>query len=493
MPNPYVVGRIVKDQQFYNRNELLAELVMFDSTSYLLIGLRRVGKSSVLAQVQQHCTRLTGLAPLLVSLQGLKSAQDFAKAIRVSIKNRIKMSKLPATSDFEHDLGLEDLLRAWTGYCEAQHLQSHLLLDECESIHVLDEKDIADLKALLYEKQGVLKVVLTGSKSFYNDNRDAFNDFSDALKKRILGHFKAEDARDLIHQKKEINNSVTADEQVIEAIRTHCGGHPYLIQWACEKLYNSETKQLSKLKEDTFVADETLNKYFENDFNLLTENQQMILQVLARERTLTNAELLKKLTINQRLLNEANVELVSLGVLHQVGNKFEIAYKLFSNWIEGHKLESPTEYGHEQQKKLNVVTLFATDSVEYLKGLTDNCLNLLQNQQLIQHWDLSQASIGLDVRKEEAQRIAQADIVLGLISPGYFTDDVVKSAHDRVHQLGKKFIPIIAITGYYDGYAEVKDANPLPRDEAKNLPLDSWKNKNQAYAQIAEYLSKNIK
>ena len=79
---PYVVGQWVRGQSFYGRGELLEEILRGNRNCLWLLGTRRVGKTSVLKQLEFLALDSEELRyfPLFWDLQGSDEPQDLVES-----------------------------------------------------------------------------------------------------------------------------------------------------------------------------------------------------------------------------------------------------------------------------------------------------------------------------------------------------------------------------------------------------------------------------
>lgn len=68
---PYIVGRWVNDRNHYGRHRLFTYLLNTPDTATWIVGARRIGKTSLLRQLEllADCTD-SGLTPLFWDMQG---------------------------------------------------------------------------------------------------------------------------------------------------------------------------------------------------------------------------------------------------------------------------------------------------------------------------------------------------------------------------------------------------------------------------------------
>ena len=492
MPNPYTIGIPVIDDKFYNRQQIIEELIKFDETSYFLNGLRRIGKTSILKQLEHSLELSSNILPIYLSLDGHDNAIEMGKELHRAISNRLENTTLSAVFDCQDDETFEGVLQQWINYCRQNNQKSMLLVDECEVFHYLDDRDVISLYNLLINHTQTVKVIIAGTRNFFNDIRPPFINFSDFFKKKYVGHFAQSDIISLIRQSKSARSKITISNKTIKIITENCGGHPYLLQLACSRLYEGGNKRMNDVDDiSTFAIDQGLHNFFGIDYNSLNEKQQEILKCLTKNGKSSSTQIEKICQISNEIFISAIAELVFLGIVRYEADRFDITYSLFKKWIAMNKLEP--EIPENFTQTVNIVTLFAQPSLSYLVDFRLNCLDILMNKGLIQHWDNTDIIGGEDIDLTTTQRIQEADIIIGLICPVYFSvEHQTYSYHKMAMELSKRFVPIIAKTGYYDLEKDIINNAGLPRRRSKVRPIDQWDNKNEAWSQIAEELHKIV-
>ncbi len=498
---PYTTGTPVTGQKFYNRSEIIKDLMQFNDTSYILNGLRRIGKSSVLRQLEIKLCDVPGIAPVYFSLDWHENAVDMGQELRREILNQIEKNNW--NNDFE--LGLEtpidEVVQYWISYCQKHKLRSFLLIDECEQLNSLDLRTIINLNNIFLENTAILKVIIAGTRHFFKDTREAFISFSEFFQKKYIGHFEFPYVESLVKHSLEEDHHIEVPAETLNKIVEYCGGHPYLIQLFCTRLYQTETGKMKEVNETAFAIDNSLSNFFKLDYDTLTETQQNILSYISSKgkAMVTRAEIRETLKLNDVLLRSALSEMLELGIVKtdSITGNYAIAYAFFSDWICAN-IPIPDILVDDKQavshpgidhtgSKLNIVTLFASSTLDNFLKFRSTCLRNLADNNLITHWDIEQLKGGDEIESIYNQKIHEADIIIGFISPDYVSkEDEVYQKHTMALGLGKIFVPIIAITGYYDLFSDIKNMIQLPKNGSEVKPLDQWDNLNEAWKHLTE-------
>jgi DNA-binding MarR family transcriptional regulator len=286
---PYVVGQWVRGEKFYGRNELITEILDGHRNSIWLLGARRVGKTSLLKQVE-HLTA-SGDRGVLALFWDLQGADDPAE---------LHLSFWDALLDAEDRLGevgvalaelpSDDLFAAMAEVrrrLRARGLSLLLLCDEVEELLNLDRQDPALLRKLrraLQSREGVRSVLASSVRlcalaEQRGDTSPFLHGFSPPL---YIHGLSDEESRQLIRQDRlpeELRPTIAAAE--VEAIRSRCDNHPYLIQLVCKR--HLELGDLEEACEQV-ATDRMVSYFFSVDFELLFESERAILRFLAGHR-----------------------------------------------------------------------------------------------------------------------------------------------------------------------------------------------------------------
>ena len=262
--NPFYYNLPARPEDFLGRwtlvDEIVADLCRARSDSWVVIGGRRFGKSSVLKVVETRLVdRLTNcdagdwlVFPLLVDLKRCKPSSEqhiyvciLRYLYRALQRNRTLNCDFASTdlhaiitqdrdslSFFQFENVLEDLVQRM----DKQSLfRLVLLLDEVESMTGFDwsETLFNQLRAMIYDGPlaDVVKLVLTGSANVIRA-RHAGSPLLNAVKIEHLASFAESDLQTLIARGGEIPGKAAT------TVRAQSGGHPFIAQCLLHHLWD---------------------------------------------------------------------------------------------------------------------------------------------------------------------------------------------------------------------------------------------------------------
>lgn len=223
--SPYATTGAVKSaDMFYGRTDVLRTLLAGRHPTMLLVGPRRVGKSSVLAQLHRLREPRPGRVVRL-HLQGIERIDDLTVLLE-----RAGGSPLEAPE-------LEPLLLQWL-----EEGPLTLLLDEADGL--VAGPDGETLMALLRRTTAnhPLAVVLSGYLELYLtalDRRGAAYNFADIVE---LGPLDAESALELAVEPLARLGMRWSSEAVAHTLVERAGRYPYVVQLLCDEALRAATE-----------------------------------------------------------------------------------------------------------------------------------------------------------------------------------------------------------------------------------------------------------
>ena len=245
---PYIVGRWVRDRNHYGRQRLFHYLVQTPDTAIWVVGARRIGKTSLLRQLEFLTDHPESeLIPLFWDMQGCETSSDLSYELFMALDDvRERFTGLGI--DVPHFEGQDALLilRRLSRELAAQGKTLFLLVDEAEVLITVARHETAWLARLRKAFQdGSQKTVLTSTKVLAQLNQITADwdtsPFLFGFSMLNLWSLDAEAAIALIEQK-QTEHAVTVDAQVLEDILLHTNRHPYLIQFLCQRLYTENVR-----------------------------------------------------------------------------------------------------------------------------------------------------------------------------------------------------------------------------------------------------------
>lgn len=289
---PFVVGQWVRGGSFYGRRSELDALLGDGPRCAWLAGLRRIGKTSLLRQLELRAAE-RGWVALHWDLQGVDGAEELALSFADAL---LEAEEALAAHGIAVEAGegedppaaLARLLHALA----ARGVPLLLLVDEADELLRLAgsaasaasaSQQIAELGAILLADARA-RVVLAASPRVASHAAHTTDDAGGLLaglaSPRYLGVLADEEARALVRQSQLPPASRPSfDDAAVETLCRLGGNHPMLLQ-----LLGRRSLELGDVEEACrqLAADRTLEHLFAADWTLLSGDEHAALQALAR-------------------------------------------------------------------------------------------------------------------------------------------------------------------------------------------------------------------
>jgi hypothetical protein len=280
--SPYVVGQWVRGATFYGRDDEIATILGAEHAAFWLVGMRRIGKTSLLRQLELLTSGLEHRwMPLYWDLQGVETAQDLRTSYEEAFEdagNRLVSVGLNLGTLVDH-ANQPDL--HYLAAMLAQHqLRALLLCDEAESLVALSEREPAATKLLGHALTAGAVDVVVASSVRLAPLVDGCKVPLAGLKRLYLTGLHAAAAIALIQQDHlPPTEKPPLTPESIGAIERMCGGHPFLLQLLCKRVC-----ELGDPDEARAVvgSDPMIATLMATDFALLPEPARNILWQIAR-------------------------------------------------------------------------------------------------------------------------------------------------------------------------------------------------------------------
>ncbi|MCB1035043.1 MAG: hypothetical protein KDD47_14545 [Acidobacteria bacterium] len=319
---PYVVGQWVSGARFYGRERLLAELLASSGDWHWLAGLRRVGKTSLLKQLEQlSLAEGEGRLPLFWDLQGVESREDLALGLGDALLDGEEaLERLGISVDLAET---EDPLRSLArlaGKTASRGAMLLLLLDEADDLAALGRREPGLAKELWATLIGTprTRVVMASSIRLAagergwlgGDGKRAFGG------PRLLGVLEEGEARCLLLQDQlppDVRPEIPDAE--LESLLSACGRHPMLLQMAGRRYLEAGNAEEALRQME---SDRAVHHLLAVDFELMSPEERRALEILARGG-----------------LSDGGVtgRLEELGVLQLAGGNLEVSCRFLSSWL----------------------------------------------------------------------------------------------------------------------------------------------------------------
>ncbi|UCF69304.1 MAG: protein kinase [Acidobacteriota bacterium] len=340
-PIPFVVGQWVRGEKFYGRSELIEEILDGPRNSLWLLGTRRIGKTSLLKQLE-HLTNASEkrvYLPLFWDLQGAVTERElhlsFGDAL-LDAEDGLSEAELSIADVEAADLfaSLGRLRRK----LRSRKMRLLLLCDEVEELIGLHRMEPALLRKLRRALQSSddIRSVLASSIRLWEladqrvDTSPFLHGFTPPLYIRNLTD---DEARALIRQTQSHNRLTTPfDEQIVETIQSRCDSHPYLLQLLCKRYL--ELQDIDEAVEHV-ATDRMVSYFFSVDFEMLSGVERNIVRIIRERAASDSASIQRHLALDSAAITGHLHRLESLGYIRRDHDRrFVLANYFFRRWLE---------------------------------------------------------------------------------------------------------------------------------------------------------------
>ena len=261
--SPYVIGQWVRGARFYGRWSHLERIL---GKGGWLGGLRRVGKTSLLRQLELETQRL-GDSGLFLDLQGVDDREDLGRALADAWLD----AGVPNGPD-----GVEGLSR-WLDARAAQPFW--LFVDEADEVLSSEglAAAVAELVALV-RARAAGRVMIASSLRLVDraTEHSWLRDFGPPL---WLGSFLRAEAEGLVRQDQApLAARPTFSAAQVSAICSACGDHPMLVPLLAKRSIEAGSVEGGI---ERLVEDPTLDRLFAVDLDLFNSTEREALLALA--------------------------------------------------------------------------------------------------------------------------------------------------------------------------------------------------------------------
>ena len=255
--NPYVIGNSVGNSSaFVGRADVLREVLTVlrhhKQNAILLFGQRRIGKTSVLRELDAKLPTQGDFLTIFFDLQdqSRRSLGDVLQALANKISDNL------ANVNANLDNHPEEAFRDWLVNVVSKSIQKQrvvLLLDEFDALASYDEQRATN--AFFPYLRGLLENIDPEKINFVfavGRNAKDLNEIAGSLFKGIISQrvslLKKDDTLKLIHLSQ---NNLQWSKEAIQQIWQQTNGHPFITQCLCYTLWNAayaeEPKQIPEI------------------------------------------------------------------------------------------------------------------------------------------------------------------------------------------------------------------------------------------------------
>jgi tetratricopeptide (TPR) repeat protein len=334
--NPYIVGNPIKEQaSFFGRQDIFREVLQIlrqrESNAIVLYGQRRIGKTSVLLQLEKQLAHDGEFTPVYFDLQD-KAAKSLPEVLyelsqhisKVTGQAAAKSSDFNPTSDYFRSVFLPEVAqKVATGGLT-------LLFDEFDVLDSPMQTQASEaffpyLRAWMADVQKVKFVFVIGRRPEDLSVR-TMSTFKGIQSTRV-SFLSRKDAKDVVLQS-EKDHSLQWDEGGVQRVLDLTHGHPYFTQLLCSVIWENahevglqDTPAISAREVDAAVMQAL--KFGANAFNWLWDGLPPAERVVVAAMAEVPDEIIKQDKLIETL-NQSGVRLIA--------RELEVAPETLIDW-----------------------------------------------------------------------------------------------------------------------------------------------------------------
>lgn len=352
---PYETTRPVTGSRFFGRKEFLNKILTHPKDNFIVIGIRRIGKSSLLHEVKRIMDQTDPPADgehrrLYVDCSVIKTAEELYREIIARLSPR-DLKRL------EREGHSQRLRARLFEYLSSQNGGPiTFFLDEIDSLLEQPQQSRSLFEVLRHasEQNHAARFIIAGfryTQRAVMDLESPLYHFGDTLTMRPL---KREDLRQMVEGPMEhLRIKLTDRDEIIQRIHHETAGMPNLVQFYCKTLlecleesgdpaHGIAPSDIQSVYDNPDFRDFVLTTFMNNSRPL---ERAVIFAIANRKDTregkaftyqTIDAELSqRKLHVHMNALDEAIRNLVTAGILQALGNKhYHFSIPLFAKMLE---------------------------------------------------------------------------------------------------------------------------------------------------------------
>ena len=349
---PYETNKPVVGSRFFGRRMEINKILQHPDSNYLFLGIRRVGKTSLLKELKRHMDRLDPpdegqLRRLYVDCTVINSEEEFLRTLTYHLDHsEMKLLMGRAAESTRYQSLMFDRFASLHGG------PLTFLIDELDRLltHVSNHWGLFDVLRAA-SNAGKARFIMAGFRRAMRASTNQQSPFFNLAETINLGRLKRSEVKQMIVAPMErLRITIQNRENVINRINRETAGLPNYVQFYCKTLLD----QLDQEGRDAITEDDLQvvyeNREFRNfvldTFMSNTESVERALvyaliatdghpagQATFSQRTMDDLLKKRKLTLTYEQLDRACRNLAVAGVFNEVGRDFEFAVPLFQRML----------------------------------------------------------------------------------------------------------------------------------------------------------------
>ncbi len=339
---PYETRAPVTGSRFFGRDYEIARILGNPDTNHAILGIRRIGKTSLLREIERMFREEDENAPVVyLDCSDLLSTEDFIR----EVVRKLNPRELPR-------LGMQKYVFFFPDFLErmSRALKSKItfFLDEIDNLVIMQRGDW-DLFRMLRasSNKGVCQYIMAGFREALREQYVLDSPFYNFAQEVRLNEFTRRQAHDLIVTPLEnLRVQIRNKDEVVGRIYEETAGHPNLIQYYCmillKRLDLTGQRHISPESLIDVYTDEGFRGHLLTSFMQNTENRERALVfavLMATEEVpgrgfsyaFIDAALRKRgIVLPQGEIDEACSVLALAGIFHRKGNEYFFTSPVFT-------------------------------------------------------------------------------------------------------------------------------------------------------------------
>lgn len=349
---PYETNRPVTGGRFYGRQAEINKVLQHPNRSCLFVGIRRVGKTSLLRELERRMNKLDPVGPgqkrrLHVNCTVISTELDFLRELTVHLApSELKLLMGRASKSIRYQRVMFDR------FADIQGGPITIFIDELDRLlaRIGDEAELWDVLRDA-ASDGKARFIMAGFRQAMDASTNLRSPFFNMVDSIDLGEFKRSDVQSLVMQPMgRLRVSIHNPEGVVNRIVRETAALPNYVQYYCRIL-------LEKLDEDKrdVITEDDLGLVYDNRefrnfvldaFSRNTEplEQALVYLMISHSRRPLGEASFSEEKINQMLeesglpvnlypLTQALRNLEVAGVLNRAGRNYELAEPLLQQML----------------------------------------------------------------------------------------------------------------------------------------------------------------
>jgi len=338
--SPYEISSPVAGSRFFGREYELRTILGHHETNYALVGVRRIGKSSLLLELKRRFEAMGHQAVYFFDCTDFGSAEDYIRAVATEVdvreRQRMSLQQFPNFLRVKSHKGRSPLV---------------FLLDEVERLIEVDRPARMALFDVLRASaiKGFCRYIMTGYRLLIDETLNANSPLFNFVTRQPLGNLTRDDTERLIVVPMEnLGVSFERRSELLGQIYRQTAGHPNYVQFYCHSLVQLMDRENRRRigPQDLAVVhtDPEFERYVFRTFTANTndlEKAVVYAMVLDGEEAFTTRDVdvaLKKRRAfaTSVQIDQACDKLLTACVLDKQGQSFSFAIPILNQLLKDH-------------------------------------------------------------------------------------------------------------------------------------------------------------